>query len=77
MTLIELAEDYQPQSGDLRSEHLDGYSAFRVEVYTGAAWERPRRRRSCRSRRFSSRCSAYASAVTPSIPGALDLLVWR
>ena len=44
---------------------------------TGGAWERPRRRRSCRSRRFASRCAAYGCAVTPSIPAALDLLVWR
>jgi len=43
----------------------------------GGAWKRPLRRRSCRSRRGSSRCAAYAGAVTPSLPAALALLVWR
>ena len=44
---------------------------------TGAAWERPLRRRSGRPRRVSARCAAYPWAVTPSIPAALAFLVWR
>ena len=43
----------------------------------GGAWERPLRRRSCRSRRGASRCAASAGAVTPSIPGARACLVLR
>src|SRR5215210_2759957 len=45
--------------------------------FTGGAWYRPLRNRSCKSRKFSSRCSAYVAAVIPSIPGALSLRVRR
>lgn len=40
MPLKVLPSDYKPESGDIRSESLSGSGTFRVDVYTGVAWER-------------------------------------